>query len=123
MEHKGKAETVEVQTDEYDAGDYVTFEVGDWNGTGYSYHANGGGVLSFLVVEAFDDQLVAIPASAGVDYRMDGDRSLEVEITRDGFINGLEGSRNHRVKSEGKVSEGRSGYHKVHAGIEKTRNQ
>lgn len=123
MEHKGKAETVEVQTDEYDAGDHLTVEVGDWNGTGFSYSANGGGNTSLLVVESFNDHLTVIFAHDQVAWRMDGDESLEFTVHADGFIEGADVRENRpRLKSI-EHKPGRSGYHKVQAGIEKTRNQ
>ena len=124
MNHKGKAETVEVQTDDYSAGDHLTVKVGDWNGTGFSYSANGGGNTSLLVVESFNDHLTVIFAHDQLAWRMDGDESLEFTVDSDGFINGATVGtwNNPRIKSIDRKP-GRSGYHKVKAGIEKTRNR
>ena len=124
MEHKGKTETVEVQTDNYSAGDHLTVEVGDWNGTGFSYTANGSGNTSLLVVESFDDSLTVIFAHNQLAWRMEGDESLEFSVDSDGFIDGATVGTwdNPRIKSI-EHNPGRSGYHKVRAGIEKTRNR
>lgn len=123
MNHKGKADTVEVNTENYNAGDFLTVEVGDWNGSGFSYSANGGGQMSLLVVEAFDDRLTVIFAHDQLAWRMDGNESLEFTVHADGFIEGADVRENTpRLKSV-EHKPGRSGYHKVQAGIEKTRNQ
>ena len=122
--YKGAVDTDELNTNEYDAGDCLVFEVGDWNGTGFSYHANGSGCLTVLVVETFDDKMVVIPKSEEADWRMTGDRDIEFEVGSDGFLSDYDSelTRTERVKSV-EHQPGRSGYHKVQAGIEKSRNQ
>jgi hypothetical protein len=121
--HKGAADVDSIETNDFEAGDFLTVEAGDWNGTGFSYSANGGGNISIIVVESFNDHLTTIFAHDQLAWRMDGDKSLEFTIDSDGFIEGADVGtwNNPRIKSiEHKAA--RSGYHKVQAGIEKTRN-
>ena len=123
MEHKGKAETVEVQTDDYSAGDCVNVTLGDWNGAGFSYKMNGNVKTRVYVVEAHADKLTVVAEADRAEWCGTGDTSREFTISADGMVDGYDiNSWNVRVK-EAKRVEGLSGYHKVVHGIEKTRNR
>lgn len=115
MEHKGSTDVDSIETTNYEAGDCLNLEVGDWTGTAFSYSANGSGNRTVLVVEAFEDRLVVIPKVSALEYRQTGDRDLEFEVSADGFLSNEGGHK--RVKSV-EHQPGRSGYHKVGAGVE-----
>ena len=122
MNYKGQAEVDSIDTNDYEAGDCLMLEVGDWNGSGFGYKQNGNAKIRVYVVETFDDKLVVVRKDDGANWRLTGNRELEAEVDTDGFTD-LTGvtSWNDRVKSV-EHEDGLSGYHKVHEGIEKTRN-
>jgi len=123
MEHKGAADVDSIETNDFEAGDCLTLEVGDWNGSGFSYKMNSNAKITVYVVETFDNSMTVVPRDDRNDWSMTGNTELEVEVDSDGFTD-LVGSNswNDRVKSV-EHHEGLSGYHKVQFGIEKTRNQ
>jgi len=121
--YKGQAEVDSIETTNYEAGDCLTLEVGDWNGTGFAYKQNNNAKITVYVVETFNDKMAVVPKDNSSEWRMTGNTELEAEVDSDGFTD-LTGvtSWNDRVKSV-ESKDGLSGYHKVVHGIEKTRNQ
>jgi hypothetical protein len=114
-----KTEPASVDVDDLDEGDHLSVEVGEWNGTGWSYNAHSelGEASGFLVVETSDDTVTVISRDDRLAYnqseRVKDANDVDVdtyELTRDGF---LEGARKRLRLQEYEVVEGRSGKHLV----------
>lgn len=94
MEYKGQADRAEIDPTAFDVGEIFTTEIGDWNGTGFSYKENGNTTLDLVVVDVMPSRIIVVKK----DDRLDWNRGMnfsecdqyEITIYQNGTVDGYE---------------------------------
>ena len=119
-QYKGADDKTEIDLEDFEVGDAFTAEIGDWNGTRWSYHQNGNAKVDFLVVETTENDMVVVSYDDRLEWTDTGSDEFEVSIHDDGNIENFGNlAWNYHVKDIERHA-GRGGEHMVVHGRQKS---